>query len=227
MISATLLVSCGSSDGPSNPFHRSAEPLQYSPGTNFCLPDGKGGFKNSPELYARFADGKDWKSDDKKYEADGTIYSAVGGGCIARPITTVWAVTHNEASLEWHRAEKWGMDRIPTADEPFVFKTRYQAGPFFHRVWWDMEWHHLVKTGTLQEPKVVQIDFAETDGSKDLRRFEGAIILEAISPEVTGYMMSVGILGRTVGESNPKRAISDVYEHLSKMEPNWNFLGAR
>jgi hypothetical protein len=224
-----LLAGCGDSRGVDTPFEAPA-PVSVLPGTRFCLPDGKGGFTNSADFYQKFEDGNDFRKDDKRYPQDGPVYSATGGGCIARPIREVWAVTHNEDALVWKDADKAGFKSLENPDVPFAFRTQYEAGPkVFKRVNWVMEWYHYLRSGTLSAPSVVEIQFQRTVGTRFLKRFKGTIVLQALAPNVTGYLMEMQEVAGNVTEKNARGAVVDIYEHLSdsRIPPNWEYFNKK
>lgn len=225
LLGASLFFSsCGDTRGKDTPYRRAAKATTETP-ASFCLPDGKGGFVSSANRFYVFPDKSNYQIIDNREGYD--VYSAVGGGCVGKPIRELWAVLQNESGLKWTDALSDGIRSVPSADAAFVFETQYRAGPSFNKrmVDWIVEWHHFLDRGTMDQPEYLKIDFQKTIGTEYIVAFRGTVHLQRFADHVTGYMMDMQETGgKQINQENAHNAVTDIYQNLLNESPNWKYL---
>ncbi len=207
-----MLLACGGSRGPDTPF--SGDPLVSAiPAVitaNFCKANASGNFVGPANLIT------------EQGSKDGNFY-AIGGGCINRPIREVWAAAQSGKGLKWSDPDLLYFKRVANEQVPFEFETKYEAGPFFHREWWIMQWFQSVTVGDVANPTHIIVNYQKTSGTQYITSWKGTFELEAIAPGVTAFSMENLIAGN-VDVTNAVGGVKDIFSNMTTAPANWQFL---
>jgi hypothetical protein len=149
---------------------------------------------------------------------------AEGGGCILRPIREVLAVTHNREALVWAKSTLVDFQKLTHATIPFFFSTKYEAGPFFFKQDWIMEWYQSIKAGEIKAPEQIVINFKKVSGTSHISHWEGTIELKFIEPMVTSFAMYHEITASQTGPAEAEIGVKEFIERLRNLVPEWRYL---
>lgn len=194
---------------------KTSKPLNPNPawpGEGYCFPDSTGNYADTVTI--------------EKKGNNGQHDFAEGGGCIARPLREVWAVTHNKQTLQWKGADLTQFGSLPDGGAvfAFLFRTKYEAGPFPFRQNWLMNWYHVVKEGSVATPTKVLVTYAKVVGTSYIPYWQGKIQLTALTPRTTSFVMHDEIKAANTGPENAEGSIRDVLTHLRNRAPVWDYL---
>lgn len=202
-------------EGPPTPFEgdpSKSEVIQTSaPEGPYCKPDAAGKYAGPKTLI-------------EKTGRRGNNYFAVGGGCLYRPLRELWAVTHGVRFAKWKDAD---LNSYEAAQDPrvnFFFRSKNEAGPFFARQSWLIEWYQTVTQGTVEAPEYLVIRYAKVSGTGHIGHWSGAIELKALTDQVTSVVFDNEIRGTQVDETKAAGGVSDLFNNLRTLKPDWRFL---
>jgi hypothetical protein len=179
--------------------------------TYFCAPDASGHFGQTARIAYGQENGHDF---------------GLGGGCVARPLREVWAVMLNWPLMQWKGVDDSQAQAManPPTDVELYYKVHYHVERFFVNVEWWMDWYHVVKRGTVENPEKILINFQKVDGTDHIQYWVGSVFLEKISDEVTSFGIHVDVNADQQGPEDQGKTVQEVYDKLKKGEPDWDSL---
>ncbi len=215
-----FLSGCGSQDGDDTPFIKEPE---SSPSTQID-PNKKTELSTTVCKYD--ATQKTWVSIEPMIidkHATEERYFAKGGGCVYRPMTETWAVSHSALGVKWRDANMDGLSKVQDPSTPFFFEANYSAGPSMFKQRWVIAFMHLFE-GKSFETKKVEIQYQKIKGTKHIGYWKGKILLESLSESVTSVLIENEIEGTQIGMEKAEGGIADLLTNFREQNPEWIYL---
>ncbi len=227
-----LLAGCGS-EGPPTPFQgdptrptfegkveiggqepeTAAPTIVANPEGPYCKKDASGNYVSAANLVA-----------SKGVDAQKTSF-AVGGGCLFRPIREAWAVLHSSAGVKWKDADLTGFSRKADPRVDFLFLSVNEAGPFFARQEWTIEWYQKVTQGTLAVPEYLVVQYSKVKGTSHIAHWKGILELKKLAEAVTSVAIRNEVRGTRIDPTSAAGGLTDLFTNLSQLGPDWTYLG--
>lgn len=179
----------------------------------YCKPDNTGSYVSSAPRVAQ-----------QGIDAQKNSF-AVGGGCLMRPIREAWAVLHSAAGVKWKEADLTGFARKPDARVDFLFQSVNEAGPFFARQEWTIEWYQKVTQGTPAVPEYVVVQYSKVKGTSHIVHWKGILELKKLGDGVTSVAIRNELRGTRIDPTSAAGGLNDLYQNLSQLAPDWTYLG--
>ncbi len=188
--------------------------------TQYCRPDHQGIFSDNTVM---ISEGMRPLQRARKT----SVFFSNGGGCIRRPLREVWAASLNWGSIQWNhtgRAQVQSM-QPPSPSVLLNYRVHYRVNPIpFVVVDWSLDWQHILKTGTVEQPVDLLIQFTKTSGTSHITAWNGSIELNELSPDLTSFALDVELLATGKGSADPKNQVFELHEKLKRAAPNWSAL---
>lgn len=158
---------------------------------------------------------------------------AEGGGCVNRPLREAWAILHDIPYLigiESGKVDRYQL-QIVTPEGPTLthhYDVDYEVDEALVTVAWTMAWTHELVRGTFDDPRHVVVRYRRTDGSRFMPYWEGSIVLEAVSDDVTAVFIHDEIKTLRSDAASSARTVEAFFNKFIEGEPAFEaMLAAR
>lgn len=186
----------------------------------WCSPDESGEF---PKGITKIE-----KGEEEEY------YWSEGGGCVHRPIREAWAILHDIPYLVGYktdRIDEYELVDIKAPDAEGVTH-QYEIVYTVHKMMtieWTMLWTHELLEGTYEEPEHVVVNYRRTEGSRFMPYWEGNMVLERVTDDVTAVFIHDEIKTMESSPESSARATQRYYKKFEEGEPDFEMMkkGAR
>jgi len=151
------------------------------------------------------------------------LYYAEGGGCINRPLRTVWAVSQSLLGLKLKNSDIETIRRLELEGADFVFQTDHKKQPlkpFPPTIRWTLEWRHWLKEGTFQTPLHLAIEYQKVKSHPGIKHWWGMIHLVEVAPNVTSFSMRNEYHGSRENTDKVKNMVRDLFDNFQRQLPN-------
>jgi len=136
-----------------------------------------------------------------------------GAGCILRPIKDVWAALQTESGMSFDGSSLDSSEQVtPPQGVLTTYQNSYSANGGI--VSWQMDWHNMVKSGTAQNPQVVQVHYVKVSGTDFISYWEGDILLRAQNSGATLLTFTNKIHAAQTDENDAAATIQQIYNKL-------------
>jgi hypothetical protein len=189
-----------------------------SAGTKFCMPGANKKFAEDPPVI------------QVSMNSDGSA-SAVGGGCVLRPLREIWATINNLDVMKFVAADSYTATRTVNPMNGFthLYEITYSKSTPIGSISWTIDWFHGYDIGTFLAPGQVNIKYDRVSGTSLIPVWNGGIVLTKVLDNVT----SIAILNTfkaaqsdSANESSAHDALNEMIGHARDGAADWTNLNS-
>lgn len=148
---------------------------------------------------------------------------ALGGTCIFRPLRDVWAAFNHPSFMRWPEAEGYAaaLSAAP-AGVQLLWNTHYHLERFpVGDVDWDMAWYHTIMQGSPSNPRQVVINYGKYNGTSYIKRWQGSVLLEFVTPTITSITIKDTLSASTQDSQNCEATVRTLVTNSQSGTPNY------
>jgi hypothetical protein len=177
-------------------------PLQPRPEnpTRYCSRNRRGEFDTTLELQGG--------GSKKPY------YWAEGGGCVLKPIDQAWKLSQDQDRTAWADVDGHVIVDFKVIDNEKIWTTNYWVNSIIGKVEWNIDWHHSIMAGTEADPQTVLINYKKVWGTIHIQYWEGSIVLERVTDNVTSFTMRNQIRADRTHQAEAEGAVRDFFHRV-------------